>query len=70
MGFVRNLPLLEIESIGRVRARALFNSGFTSQGSIRDARPSDLAKISGIGSKLGEKLSGKKEPEQTRFELG
>ncbi len=64
------LPLLELESIGRVRARALFNSGFTTQGSIRDAKPSDLAKITGIGSKLGEKLSGKKEPEQMRFELG
>ena len=64
------LPLLEIESIGRVRARALFNSGFTSQGSIRDARPSELAEIPGIGPKLGGKLSGKKEPEQTRFELG
>nr|AIE93563.1 putative ski2-type helicase (helS) [uncultured marine group II/III euryarchaeote AD1000_39_C04] len=64
------LPLLEIEAIGRVRARALFNSGFTSQGSIRDARPSELAQVQGIGPVLGEKLSGKKEPEQTRFELG
>ena len=64
------LPLLELESIGRVRARALFNSGFTTQSSIRDAKPSELAKITGIGSKLGEKLSGKKEPEQMRFELG
>ena len=64
------LPLLELESIGRVRARALFNSGFTTQSSIRDAKPSELAKITGIGSKLGEKLSGKKEPEQIRFELG
>ena len=64
------LPLLELESIGRVRARALFNSGFTTQSSIRDAKPSDLAKITGIGTKLGGKLSGNKEPEQMRFELG
>ncbi len=64
------LPLLELESIGRVRARALFNSGFTSQSSIRDAKPSELAKITGIGVKLGDKLSDKKEPEQMRFELG
>ena len=64
------LPLLELESIGRVRARALFNSGFTSQSSIRDAKPSELSKITGIGAKLGEKLSDKKEPEQMRFELG
>ena len=63
------LPLLEIETIGRVRARALFNSGFTTQSSIRDAKPTDLAKIQGIGKKLGEKLSGKKEPEQVLFEL-
>ena len=64
------LPLLELESIGRVRARALFNSGFTSQSSIRDAKPNELAKITGIGVKLGDKLSDKKEPEQMRFELG
>ena len=63
------LPLLEIDSIGRVRARALFNAGFTSQSSIRDAKPSELNEIPGIGSKLAEKLAGKKDPEQLRFEL-
>jgi len=63
------LPLLEIDSIGRVRARSLFNAGFTSQSSIRDAKPSELNEIPGIGSKLAEKLAGKKDPEQLRFEL-
>ena len=63
------LPLLEIDSIGRVRARALFNAGFTSQSSIREAKPSELSKIPGIGKKLAEKLAGKKDPEQMRFEL-
>ena len=63
------LPLLEIDSIGRVRARALFNAGFTSQSSIREAKPSELSEIPGIGSKLAEKLAGKKDPEQMRFEL-
>ena len=63
------LPLLEIDSIGRVRARSLFNAGFTSQGSIRDAKPSDLSEIPGIGNKLAEKLAGKKDPQQMRFEL-
>ena len=63
------LPLLEIESIGRVRARALFNAGFTSQKSIREAKPSELSGIPGIGSKLAEKLAGKKDSEQLRFEL-
>ncbi|MDG1545194.1 MAG: helix-hairpin-helix domain-containing protein, partial [Candidatus Poseidoniia archaeon] len=63
------LPLLEIDSIGRVRARALFNAGFTSQKSIREAKPSELSEIPGIGSKLAEKLAGKKDPEQMRFEL-
>ena len=64
------LPLLEIDSIGRIRARSLFNAGFTSQGSIRDAKPTDLSKIPGIGTTLAEKLTGKKGPEQMRFELG
>ena len=64
------LPLLEIDSIGRVRARALFNAGFTSQSSIRDARPSELNSIVGIGTKLAEKLAGRKDSEQLRFELG
>ena len=64
------LPLLEIDSVGRVRARSLFNAGFTSQSSIRDARPSELSNISGIGEKLAEKLAGRKDSEQLRFELG
>tara|TARA_B100000959_G_scaffold286822_1_gene367476 strand:- start:1268 stop:3418 length:2151 start_codon:yes stop_codon:yes gene_type:complete len=63
------LPLLEIDSIGRVRARSLFNAGFTSQSSIREAKPSELNEIPGIGSTLAEKLAGKKDPEQLRFEL-
>ncbi|MEC8446315.1 MAG: DEAD/DEAH box helicase [Candidatus Thermoplasmatota archaeon] len=63
------LPLLEIESVGRVRARSLFNAGFTSQSSIRDAKPSELSEIPGIGTKLAEKLAGKKDSEQMRFEL-
>jgi len=63
------LPLLEIDSIGRVRARSLFNAGFTSQSSIREAKPSELSEIAGIGSKLADKLAGKKDPEQMRFEL-
>ena len=64
------LPLLEIDSVGRVRARSLFNAGFTSQSSIRDARPSELSNIPGIGAKLAEKLAGRKDSEQLRFELG
>ena len=64
------LPLLELDSVGRVRARSLFNAGFTSQGSIRDAKPVELSKIPGIGTTLAEKLTGKKGPEQMRFELG
>ena len=64
------LPLLELDSVGRIRARALFNAGFTSQSSIRDSRPSDLNNIPGIGIKLAEKLSGRKDSEQVRFELG
>ena len=63
------LPLLEIDSIGRVRARSLFNAGYTSQSSIHEAKPSELSEISGIGNKLAEKLAGKKDPEQMHFEV-
>ena len=64
------LPLLELDSVGRVRARALFNAGFTTQKSIRDAKPSDFKDIAGIGTVLAEKLTGKKGPMQMHFELG
>jgi len=64
------LPLLELDAIGRVRARALFNAGFTSQRSIRDAKPTDFKNVPSIGIVLAEKLTGKKGPEQMRFELG
>ena len=64
------LPLLELDSVGRVRARSLFNAGFTSQSSIRDAKPTELSKIPGIGTTLAEALTGKKGPEQIRFEVG
>ena len=64
------LPLLELDAVGRVRARSLFNAGFTSQRSIKDAKPSELSKIPGIGTTLAENLTGKKGPEQMRFELG
>ena len=64
------LPLLELDSIGGVRARALFNAGFTTQKSIRDAKPSDFKDIAGIGTVLAEKLTGKKGPMQMHFELG
>jgi len=64
------LPLLALDSIGRVRARALFNAGFTSQKSILEAKPTDFKNIPGIGIVLAEKLTGKKGPEQMHFELG
>ena len=64
------LPLLELDSVGRVRARSLFNAGFTTQSSVKKASNSDLSNIPGIGTTLAENLTGKKGPEQMRFELG
>tara|TARA_B100000941_G_C28497784_1_gene552064 strand:- start:1327 stop:2385 length:1059 start_codon:yes stop_codon:yes gene_type:complete len=64
------LPLLELDSVGRVRARSLFNAGFTTQSSVKKASNSDLSNIPGIGTTLAENLTGRKGPEQMRFELG
>ncbi len=50
------LPLVALEDIGRVRARALFNAGFTDVGKISDASQTKLAHVSKIGPTVAQKL--------------
>ncbi|HJS68913.1 MAG TPA: DEAD/DEAH box helicase [Nitrososphaera sp.] len=52
------LPLVALEGIGRVRARALYSAGLTDAGKIARAPQSKLAGISKIGPAVAEKLKG------------
>lgn len=50
------LPLVALEGIGRVRARALYNAGFTDIGKIAKAPQTKLASVQKIGPAVAEKL--------------
>lgn len=50
------LPLVALEGIGRVRARALYSAGLTDVGKIANAPQSKLAGIPKIGPAVAEKL--------------
>ena len=50
------LPLVKLRGIGRVRARALYRAGYISLEKLRSAKPEELMKIPGIGSKIIEIL--------------
>ena len=50
------LPLVELRGVGRVRARILYNAGFTDPGKIAVASPSAIAELPGFGGKLAESL--------------
>jgi replicative superfamily II helicase len=50
------IPLLSLQGVGRVRARALHNSGFKAIEDIRKASPSELANVPLIGTKLAKKI--------------
>ncbi|MGH9993059.1 MAG: DEAD/DEAH box helicase, partial [Nitrososphaera sp.] len=61
------LPLVALEGIGRVRARALYSAGLTDVAKIAREPQSRLASISKIGPAVAEKLKdqlGKKRPGQ------
>ncbi len=61
------LPLVALEGIGRVRARALYSAGLTDVGKVAKAPRAKLAAISKIGPAMAEKLKDqleKKKPEQ------
>lgn len=50
------LPLIELEGIGRVRARALWRAGYPTLGTLRKAREQELARLPTIGPALARSL--------------
>ena len=50
------LPLVALEGIGRVKARALYNAGFTDVPTIAKASQAKLASVPKIGPTVAEKL--------------
>ncbi len=46
------LELVKLPNIGRKRARALYNAGFTSVEAIANAKPAELLEVEGIGAKI------------------
>jgi helicase len=50
------LPLIEMEGIGRVRARILWNNNLRSPGAIRKARLDEISRLPSFGEILARKL--------------
>ena len=50
------IPLTSLRGIGRVYARRLFNSGFTTLSSLNSASVSDISKVPQINSSLANKI--------------
>jgi helicase len=50
------IPLIHFEGVGRIRARALYNTGITNGEKLAEASESKLAAISKIGPALAKKL--------------
>jgi len=50
------VPLLALQGVGRVRARALHNAGFKTIEDLRKASPSELSAIPLIGMRLAKKI--------------
>jgi helicase len=56
------LDLIKLKGVGRVRARSLFNRGFTDVEAIRRADVTSLAAVIGIGETLARSLKEKVGP--------
>jgi helicase len=50
------LPLIELEGIGRVRARILWNSNLRSPAAIRKARIDEISRLPSFGEKIARSL--------------
>jgi helicase len=65
------LDLIELQGVGRVRARRLYDAGYTSREKLKGAELPTLAAVPGIGDKLaasilnqlGRKIEGYAAPE-------
>ncbi len=58
------LILTDIDQVGRVRARSLYDGGFKKKKEVRNAPPERLAKLPGIGKTIAERLSEKEFTEE------
>lgn len=50
------LPLVSLRGIGRVRARALYQAGFTDLQALREASLEDLMRVPGIGPSIAKSI--------------
>ncbi|RLI05094.1 extensin, partial [Candidatus Bathyarchaeota archaeon] len=50
------LPLVSLEGVGRIRARALFNSGYRNIDTLKRTSLTELMTVPGIGQKLARKI--------------
>ena len=62
------IPLVKLRGVGRVRARNLFNAGFTSLDLIAKATAAELSKVKKIGPETARKILDQLKPE-TRKEV-
>jgi helicase len=71
------LPLLELEGLGRYRARQLYKHGFQDKADLKDADAKQLVNIRGLGPKivervkrqLGEDVGDMHEPDREQPEM-
>ncbi len=72
------LDLIELSGVGRVRARRLYDAGYTSREKLKSADLATLAAVPGIGDKLaasilnqlGRKIEGYAQPEPETAQAG
>ena len=56
------LPLVRIRGVGRVRARALYQAGYTSIEKLREASAEELMRIPGIGAAVAKQIKEQLQP--------
>jgi len=50
------VPLVELEGVGRIRARSLFNAGFKNLEELKHASITDLMNVPTIGPSVAKKI--------------